>query len=128
MKLIETQRKSRVLNKAQFGCLKDAYTLNVTRGCEFLCVYCYARGYPEAPDAGEVFLYRNLPEKLAAELDNPRRRTEIDPYALENPGEFFAVTSEMLFELPRALQREVPEVYRLLATFYRQDPAGRLPG
>ena len=89
MKLIETQRKSRVLTKAQFGCLKDAYTLNVTRGCEFLCVYCYARGYPEAPDAGEVFLYRNLPEKLAAELDNPRRRTEIDRVMFNTASDSF---------------------------------------
>ena len=89
MKLIETQRKSRVLTKAQFGCLKDAYTLNVTRGCEFLCVYCYAWGYPEAPDAGEVFLYRNLPEKLAAELDNPRRRTEIDRVIFNTASDSF---------------------------------------
>ena len=54
MRLIETERKSRVLTRAQFGCLKDAYTLNVTRGCEFTCVYCYARGYSEAPAAGEA--------------------------------------------------------------------------
>ena len=30
MELIEVERKSRVLTKAQFGCLRDAYTLNVT--------------------------------------------------------------------------------------------------
>jgi hypothetical protein len=78
MELIEAERKSRVLTKAQFGCLRDAYTLNVTRGCEFLCVYCYARGYPGASFSGEVHLYRNLPEKLAGELDNPRRRSVMD--------------------------------------------------
>lgn len=43
-----------------------------------MCVYCYARGYPEAPSAGDVHLYRNLPEKLARELDNPRRRSPTD--------------------------------------------------
>ena len=78
MNLIEADRKHRVLTRARFRCLKDAYTLNVTRGCEFLCVYCYARGYPEAPEAGAVHVYRNLPEKLAAELDNPRRRSAVD--------------------------------------------------
>jgi len=57
-----------------------------------------------------------------------RRRTAVDPYALENPGEFFAVTSELFFERPRALEREYREVYRLLAAFYRQDPARRLRG
>jgi len=78
MELIEVERKSRVLTKAQFGCLRDAYTLNVTRGCEFLCVYCYARGHPGASFSGGVHLYRNLPEKLAGELDNPRRRSVMD--------------------------------------------------
>ena len=68
MKLIEVDRKSRILTKAQFGCLRNAYTLNITGGCDFTCVYCYARGYPEAPFSGEVQLYRNLAEKLAAEF------------------------------------------------------------
>ncbi len=77
MSLIEVERKSRVLTKAQFGCLRNAYTLNVTRGCEFSCVYCYARGYPGAPCSGEVHLYDNLPVKLAGELDSPRRRSVI---------------------------------------------------
>ncbi len=77
MKLIELERKSRILRKAQFGCLQDAYTLNVTMGCEFMCVYCYARGYPEAPFSGEVHLFRNLAQKLADELDNPGRRSVI---------------------------------------------------
>ena len=78
MKFIEIERKSRVLTKSQFGCLRDAYTFNITRGCEFLCVYCYARGYPGAPFSGVVHLYHNLPEKLARELDNPRRRSAVD--------------------------------------------------
>jgi DNA repair photolyase len=77
MKLTEVDRKSRVLVKAQFGCLRNAYTINITRGCEFACVYCYARGYPDAPCSGEVQLYRNLPEKLAGELDSPRRRSGV---------------------------------------------------
>jgi DNA repair photolyase len=78
MQFIEIERKSRVLTKSQFGCLRDAYTFNITRGCEFLCVYCYARGYPGAPFSGVVHLYHNLPEKLAGELDNPRRRSAVD--------------------------------------------------
>jgi Mlc titration factor MtfA (ptsG expression regulator) len=49
--------------------------------------------------------------------------TAIDPYAAESPAEFFAVMSEAFFELPRVLQQEYPNVYRQLATFYRQDPA-----
>ena len=51
--------------------------------------------------------------------------TAIDPYAAENPAEFFAVLSEAFFETPRAVLGEYGEVYRQLAAFYRQDPATR---
>ena len=46
----------------------------------------------------------------------------IDPYGLENEAEFFAVVSEAFFETPAALRQELPEVYRQLERFYRQDP------
>ncbi|MBI4193742.1 MAG: zinc-dependent peptidase [Betaproteobacteria bacterium] len=46
----------------------------------------------------------------------------IDPYAAENPAEFFAVVSEAFFEMPSRVQADYPEVYRQLALFYRQDP------
>ena len=49
----------------------------------------------------------------------------IDPYASENPGEFFAVLSETFFEMPELLHREYPEFYALFARFYRQDPRQR---
>ncbi|MHB8494169.1 MAG: M90 family metallopeptidase [Casimicrobiaceae bacterium] len=52
-------------------------------------------------------------------------RTAIDPYAAENPGEFFAVLSEVFFAEPLLLRRSYPEVYREFARFYRQDPASR---
>lgn len=51
--------------------------------------------------------------------------TRIDPYASEHPGEFFAVMTEVFFELPALLQWEYPDVYRQLAAFYRQDPEAR---
>jgi len=50
----------------------------------------------------------------------------IDPYAAENPAEFFAVTSEAFFEMPKVVLAEYPGVYRQLAAFYRQDPVARL--
>ena len=49
--------------------------------------------------------------------------TELDPYAAESPGEFFAVTSEAFFEAPDLLRAEYAAVYAQLALFYRQDPA-----
>jgi Mlc titration factor MtfA (ptsG expression regulator) len=50
--------------------------------------------------------------------------TEIDPYAAEQPSEFFAVASEVFFEAPALLQAEYPAVYDQLRRFYRQDPLG----
>jgi len=48
----------------------------------------------------------------------------IDPYAVQDPAEFFAVMTELFFDVPLHLQAEYPQVYRQLATFFRQDPAG----
>jgi len=49
----------------------------------------------------------------------------IDPYAAENAGEFFAVMSETFFTRPEDVAGEFPELYRLLARFYRQQPLGK---
>ena len=47
---------------------------------------------------------------------------EINEYALQDPGEFFAVASEYFFTAPRVLRREFLAVYEQLALFYRQRP------
>jgi MtfA peptidase len=52
--------------------------------------------------------------------------TAIDPYAAEDPAEFFAVLSEVFFADPMMLHGEYPSVYELLRNFYRQDPASRV--
>jgi Mlc titration factor MtfA (ptsG expression regulator) len=49
--------------------------------------------------------------------------TVIDTYAAEAPDEFFAVGSESFFVTPRELKEEQPVLYRLLASYYRQDPS-----
>jgi Mlc titration factor MtfA (ptsG expression regulator) len=45
--------------------------------------------------------------------------TVIDPYAGESPGEFFAVLSEVFFELPDIVLEAYPRVYEQLVLFYR---------
>jgi hypothetical protein len=71
-----------------------------------------------------------LAEALMPEYDRYSERvvcgheTVIDTYAAEAPDEFFAVASEAFFVTPQALKEEQPALYRLLSTFYRQDPAG----
>ena len=50
--------------------------------------------------------------------------TLIDPYGAESLEEFFAVAVEAFFVAPLALHVEQPALYRLLADFFKQDPAG----
>ncbi len=64
--------------------------------------------------------YRDFCERVAGGED-----TQIDPYAAEHPGEFFAVMTEAFFESPFALRDEYPAVYEQLARFYRQDTCVR---
>lgn len=49
----------------------------------------------------------------------------LDPYALSNPAEFFAVAMETFFEWPQELEREHPALYGLLREWTTQDPAAR---
>ena len=44
-------------------------------------------------------------------------------YATTNPGEFFAVATETFFTDPSAVRDHHPDLYDVLATYYRQDPA-----
>lgn len=44
-------------------------------------------------------------------------------YGYTNEAEFFACATEMFFEQPERLERRAPNVYQLLARFYRQRPA-----
>lgn len=50
--------------------------------------------------------------------------TLIDPYGAEAVEEFFAVAVEAFFVAPIAMRTEEPAMYELLASFFRQDPAG----
>ena len=63
-----------------------------------------------------------------ADLSRPARRrrsrSRIDRYAVTDDAEFFAVTTEVFFERPSVLNRDYPDLYRLYARFYQQDPLG----
>ncbi len=48
----------------------------------------------------------------------------LDPYAATHPAEFLAVASETFFMSPEVLHQAYPEVYALLAAYFRQDPLG----
>lgn len=75
------ERKTPVLKRGTFGCLKGIPSVNVTIGCLLGCIYCYARGYPGAPAGGRVILFSNLAQKLTEEL---KRKRELPPVVLFN--------------------------------------------
>ena len=60
-------------------------------------------------------------ERLQSDRQH-HRSLPLDEYALTSPAEFFAVCSETFFEDPQNMQERMPEVYRLLCQFYRQQP------
>lgn len=51
----------------------------------------------------------------------------LDDYAATDPGEFFAVATEVFFDRPVDFRESKPELYDVLTGYYRQDPASREP-
>ncbi|MDB4975932.1 MAG: hypothetical protein JWN48_4273 [Myxococcaceae bacterium] len=49
----------------------------------------------------------------------------LDSYGATNEAEFFAVATEHFFDRPSSLREQLPALYEVLASFYRQDPAAR---
>ena len=60
-------------------------------------------------------------DDLVADVPRPPMRW----YGATNPGEFFAVATEVFFEQPQELRAFEPSLYDVLLRFYRQDPAAR---
>ncbi|HEY0244731.1 MAG TPA: M90 family metallopeptidase [Mucilaginibacter sp.] len=50
-------------------------------------------------------------------------KSDINPYALTNEAEFFAVAAEYFFEKPDQLQIKHPELYEQLSGIFRQNAA-----
>lgn len=63
-------------------------------------------------------------QRLGEDADHGRP-TLLDSYGAESPAEFFAVATETFFLQPGPMREQHPEVYDLLAAFYRQNPASR---
>ncbi|MGH8802174.1 MAG: zinc-dependent peptidase [Casimicrobiaceae bacterium] len=84
-----------------------------------------ANGFPPLPDDASRRAWSEVMKKAYANFSRRVDRgqnTKIDPYAAESPAEFFAVLSEVFFAEPKLLERRYPDVYRVFAGFYRQDP------
>jgi Mlc titration factor MtfA (ptsG expression regulator) len=67
-------------------------------------------------------------EVCTTELELMRRGEAgplLDDYGATDPGEFFAVATEVFFDRPIDCREIKPDLYEVLAAFYRQDPAAR---
>jgi Mlc titration factor MtfA (ptsG expression regulator) len=82
-------------------------------------------GTPPLTDAGARQRWIDV---CTAEYEAVRRGEPgvLRPYAGVNPGEFFAVATETFFTRPVAMEAEKPELYGVLAAYYRQRPAERV--
>ncbi len=87
-----------------------------------------ADGVPFLPDAASAERWSRVAgaefRRLIRAVEHGRH-TLLDDYGAENEAEFFAVATECFFNQPRAMSRQLPELYQLFADYYRQEPAER---
>jgi len=82
------------------------------------------------PDGGLERWSRRLAEahaRFAARIDAGEEDSFLDPYGAESVQEFFPVAAEAFFVAPDELKELEPEVYELLAAFFRQRPGTDAP-
>ncbi|HSW21399.1 MAG TPA: M90 family metallopeptidase [Burkholderiaceae bacterium] len=85
-----------------------------------------ADGVPPLPGAEQRKHWAGL---LGAEYETFRRwiddghDTVLDPYGATDIGEFFAVAVEAFFVASVDMSEQHPQLYELLADYFRQDPA-----
>jgi MtfA peptidase len=84
-----------------------------------------ADGMPPMASAAEAARWREVVTREYQLLAEGEGGDLLAAYAAVNPGEFFAVATEVFFDRPVELRRDKPDLYDVLRSFYRQDPAGR---
>lgn len=82
-------------------------------------------GTPPLPDAAARNRWIEVCTNELQLLREGRGGHLLDPYGATDPGEFFAVATEIFFSRPLDTEAEKPELYEVLRDFYRQDPAAR---
>ncbi len=106
----ETVRAKSALHRLEHG-VPYSYDLNVYRGCQHGCRYCFAQyshGYLNDPDFfSTVYVKTNIAECLERELSNPRWKR-----ALINLG---GVTDS--YQEAEATFRLMPDIWRLLIRY-----------
>ena len=84
-------------------------------------------GTPPLDGRGELTRWVEVCTEAYEALREGVDRPPLQPYGATSPGEFFAVATEAFFDVPVALQHHEPNIYEVMRSFYKQDPAAR-PG
>ncbi len=82
-------------------------------------------GTPPLPDAAARERWRQVCSAEYELLRSGAGDDLLSDYGAVNPGEFFAVATEVFFDLPAEMRARKPDLYAVLRNFYRQDPAER---
>lgn len=82
-----------------------------------------AGGTPPIAGREASFAFERTAETVFGALRDGMPSRSLRPYAATNRVELFAVATEAFFLQPTILNGEHPDLYRVLAAFYRQDPA-----
>jgi hypothetical protein len=69
-----------------------------------------------------ISAFRAAYDDLCVRLDRGEE-TWLDPYAAQDPAEFFAVCTESFFDVPVSFRAEYPALYEQLRLFFKQDTA-----
>ena len=86
----------------------------------------HANGAPPLPSKARYARWSAVMQAEFARLQGQAALQEnslLNHYGATDPAEFFAVSSEVFFEQPLALQAEHPALYAELARYYRVHPA-----
>ena len=70
-------------------------------------------------DPATISRWKEIIETESVRIE--KGRSDINPYALTNEAEFFAVVSEYFFEKPSMMAQHHPELYKILTRIFRQD-------
>jgi len=84
-----------------------------------------ANGAPPLPTKEERVRWMEVCTAEYQLLEQGEGGDLLDRYGAANPGEFFAVATEVFFDRAGAMKHQKPDLYEVLSGFYRQDPAKR---
>jgi Mlc titration factor MtfA (ptsG expression regulator) len=99
-----------------------AHTLDMLTGM--------TNGTPPMRERGHYARWHEVMTHQFSEIRNTYERGGRDvirPYGVTNVAEFFAVTTEVFFDAPAALQTHRADLYDQFSLFYGQDPVQRFP-